>query len=177
MENSLVQSNNNEVAIQQSNSFLLGALNNVGLPTQNLLVEETDRLAVLKNIGNIITKIPLENLPTSFYLSKFIVASFAGLFDAALNYLWDETIVNLRKRVVSYDLQYFYSNVLSATSRNNYSNEEDLKNLSDQDLLNGCKKLDLIDDVTYKELDHIKYMRNWVSAAHRLNRLQNVRLS
>ena len=157
MENSLVQSNNNELAIQQSNAFLLGALNTVGLPTQNLLVEESNRLAVLKNIGSIITKIPLENLPTSFYLSKFIVASFSGLFDAALNYLWDETIVNLRKRVVSYDLQYFYSNVLSATSRNNYSTAEDLKNLSDQELLNGCRKLDLIDDITYKELINIDF--------------------
>src|SRR5574344_343090 len=166
MENEIVNVQSNEIIVRNTNNFLITALNNVNLPTDNLLVPEGDRLAVLKNVEDIIAKIPVDKLPTSFYMSKFIVASFSGLFDAALNYLWDETIIELRKRITSYDLQYFYSNIIFEQDRDKFKDEEDLKNLSDQTLLDGCKKLDLIDKVTYEELDHIRYMRNWVSAAH-----------
>lgn len=30
-----------------------------------------------------------------------IMAGSVGLFDAALNYLWDETVIELRKRVIA----------------------------------------------------------------------------
>ena len=34
-----------------------------------------------------------------------LAAVGAGLFDAALNYLWDETIAEFRRRVARYDLE------------------------------------------------------------------------
>lgn len=156
----------NEIIVKNANSFLINALTDINLPTANLLVPETDRIIILKNVSDIISKIPVEKLPNSFYMSKFIVASFAGLFDSALNYLWNETIVELRKRIISYDLQYFYSNNIAEQDKAKFKDADDLKNLSDQTLLDGCKKLDLIDKVMYEELNHIRYMRNWVSAAH-----------
>lgn len=36
-----------------------------------------------------------------------IAAAAVGLFDASLNYLWDETVSELRRRVAGFDLSYF----------------------------------------------------------------------
>ena len=41
------------------------------------------------------------------YISKFIAACGAGLFDAAINFLWNETVVNLRNKVIRFDMDYF----------------------------------------------------------------------
>jgi hypothetical protein len=35
------------------------------------------------------------------YLSKFIAGSAVGLFDASLNFVWNEVVLSLRKKVVS----------------------------------------------------------------------------
>lgn len=45
-----------------------------------------------------------EQRARSAYIAKMIMAGSVGLFDAALNYLWDETVIELRKRVIGYDL-------------------------------------------------------------------------
>lgn len=66
------------------------------------------------------------------------------MFDAALNYLWDETVNQLRFRVSQYDIQYFYYLAVTSDKRNKLSTEEDLVKIDDSELIQGAKEISLI---------------------------------
>lgn len=155
------------VQLQNFEVSLLDFLEQENLPTQSVLVPVTERITVFKNLTDVLTKIRDEQKPNSIYISKFIAAVASGLFDAALNYLWDETIVELRRRVCQYDISYFYDNAVnSPEKRNKLKTEDDIVDLKDSELIDGAYKIGLISELGFKHLDYIRYMRNWVSAAH-----------
>jgi len=138
-----------------------------GLPTQNVLVPVTERVKVFGNVEDVLALLDYPHKQQSIYISKFIAAAASGLFDAALNYLWDETIFELRKRIVRYDLEYFFDlAVTNPEKRNKLSAEEDLVRLDDNELIRGASEIGLISELGYRHLDYIRYMRNWASAAH-----------
>jgi len=85
-----------------------------------------------------------------------------------LNYLWDETIHQLRRRVANYDVSYFYDNAVgnNADKRKRLKDADDLDNLDDSELIMGARQTELITDIGYRHLDYIRDMRNWASAAH-----------
>ena len=146
---------------------ILETLTQNGLPTESVFVKINERLAVSRNIGNVLTKISHDQRQRSVYISKFVAAVAVGLFDSALNYLWDETIFELRKRVARYDLSYFYDNaVRNPDKRKNLKTTEDLVNIDDGELIHGAKAIGLISELGFKHLDYIRFMRNWASAAH-----------
>ncbi len=66
-----------------------------GLPTQNVLVPVAERIKVFGNMGDVLALLDYEHRQQSIYISKFIAAAASGLFDAALNYLWDERLRTL----------------------------------------------------------------------------------
>ena len=72
-------------------------------------------------------------------MSKFIASTASGLFDASLNYLWDETILQIRKRVSQYDIEYFYDNAVTGDRRKRLKDENDLDKVDDYDLIKGAK--------------------------------------
>jgi len=152
--------------ISEFEKGLIKFLENLNLPVKNIFVTVDERLRVFSNLDHVIKEIDTGLTQKSVYLSKFIAASASGLFDAALNYLWDETILQLRKRVAQFDLEYFYDNTVGGDRRKNFKTEEDLVKLQDSELINGAKEIELISDVGFKHLTYINYMRNWVSAAH-----------
>lgn len=78
------------------------------LPVDKVLVSISERKKVIKNFDDALVLLNTDYRLEAFYISKFMAAVSAGLFDAALNYLWDETIKQLRIRVSHYDIQYFY---------------------------------------------------------------------
>ncbi|MFE2936017.1 hypothetical protein [Streptomyces sp. NPDC059278] len=88
--------------------FMLSVLDEWGLPTNNIVVSAGDRHVLLKNTPGILGELDAKQLATSPYVSKMILAGAAGLFDAALSYLWDETITQLRDRVADFDVAYFF---------------------------------------------------------------------
>lgn len=95
MENELLINNNQSKIsqiIQDSNNMYLFFLEKVGLPTDNILSSLDERKIAISNLPFVIDKMNNELIGKSYYLSKFFVAVSTGLFDAALNYLWDETI-------------------------------------------------------------------------------------
>jgi len=146
---------------------LLYVLEQYNLPTEAIFVEVDERNIVFKNISGVLAKVPFDERPQSVYLSKFAAAVAAGLFDAALNYLWNETIFELRRRVGQYDISYFYDNAISnVEKRKKLNSVEDLEKIEDSELILGAQKIGLISDLGYKHLDYIRYMRNWASAAH-----------
>jgi hypothetical protein len=138
-----------------------------GLPVTDVLVGYQDRGRFIRGFPDAIDSLPLDQRGRALYLSKCLAAVAAGLFDAALNYLWDETISELRRRVARYDLRYFFDLAVKAPERRKgLSSEADLVKVTDQELVNAAKEIGLISDVGAEQLDLIRYMRNYASAAH-----------
>jgi hypothetical protein len=164
----LVPSANYSSQIKQFEDGLLVFIEQYGLPTSQVLVQVSERLRVFSNVESVMERIDLDQRQRSIYISKFIAAAAAGLFDAALNYLWDETIYELRRRVAQYDLAYFYDAAVgsSAEKRKKLNTEEDLVKIDDSSLIKGSYEIGLISDLGFSHLDRIRYMRNWASAAH-----------
>jgi len=155
--------------LDQLQDFEIGIVNFLeqhSLPTEKIFVAVPERFNVFKNLEGVIVQIDPQEKLQSLYLSKFIAAVASGLFDAALNYLWDETILQIRKRVVQYDLEYFYDNAVSGDKRKRLNDESDLVKVDDYDLIKGAKEIGLISELGFKHLEFINYMRNWASAAH-----------
>lgn len=148
-------------------SGLLRYLETFGLPSKGIFASIDERRVTVSNLQNVIVKIPQADRSDSTYLSKYVAAAAAGLFDAALNYLWDETIIQLRTRVSQYDLSYFYDNaVTSQDRRSKLKDASDLDKITDDELVRGAHAIGLIGEIGFRHLDYIRYMRNWVSAAH-----------
>lgn len=168
-ENNLVVLNRgekNETQLLAVENGLLGFLEQHDLPTNNIFAPVPERATVFKNIEDVIDKIEIPNREDSVYISKFVAAIATGLFDAGLNYLWDETILQIRKRVIQYDLEYFYDNAVTGEKRKKLETEDDIVKLDDYDLIKGAKEIGLISNLGFKHLEYINYMRNWASAAH-----------
>lgn len=147
--------------------MLLDQLAAAGLPTAGVLVSIDEREQALRSLDMALSSLPVPDRGRSAYISKMIAAAGAGLFDAALNYLWNETVGEIRRRVVGYDLAYFYEvAVPSPDRRKHLSTEEDLTRVDDFDLLNGALQIGLLSATGHARLDHIRYMRNYASAAH-----------
>jgi len=139
----------------------------LGLPTRDVLVSIRERLIVVQNLPTVVDQMSAAQREAASYLSKFTTAVSTGLFDAALNYLWDETIRNLRSKINQYDLQYFLDTAISdPATRIKFQTEADLQKIPDWELIRGCQEIGLISDLALKHLDFIRDMRNFASAAH-----------
>ena len=153
--------------IETFENGILALLNSQELPAESIFIPVDERAKVFANLPPVVAKLKPEEKSRSIYLSKFIAASACGLFDAALNYLWDETILQLRSRVAQYDITYFYSQAVpSADRRQRLTDVSDLDKITDNELIQGAKKVELISDLGFQHLDYIRFMRNWASAAH-----------
>lgn len=165
----LVKSSSTELSqpIDDLHHQLESYLSHVGLPIDNVVVPIIERKKVIASLEDSLSIIPADDRIKSHYLSKYTVAISVGLFDGALNYLWDETIRSLRRLIIAFDLQYFYSIAEKISSRyKTLTKEEDIDQVSEHDLLEACRRIGLLSDVNYQRLDHVNYMRNHASAAH-----------
>lgn len=114
---------------------------------------------VWNNLPNLMEKIPpaLRNEG----LVKMCIAVATGLFDSAINYIWNSSIIELREKVKRFGLPV----VEQIPSKSNFD-EQNLLNLKDSDLLNLCLELNLITEDGYFFLDQCRDIRNNFSAAH-----------
>lgn len=139
----------------------------LSLPNTNILVPVEERAKVFNNVHSVTASLPAEMRRNAMYLSKFVAASAVGLFDAALNFLWNETVNELRKRIVGFNLDYYLDSTIQDTERRKkIRTEEDLKKIEDWELIKGCAHTGIISEVGLKHLDYIRDMRNHISAAH-----------
>lgn len=141
-------------------------LAHLGLPTENIIASLPERQIIEKNLPAFIESLPTEVKRDARYLSKFVAGAAIGLFDASLNYVWNEVVINLREKVVHYGLDMFFDAAVGGGRRELYSTEEDLSGLKDNNLINTCRKLELISDIVYTKLNHILTMRNDIGASH-----------
>lgn len=138
------------------------------LPTENIVVGLRQREVLLRNTPDVIlNELTDEERGKAPYLAKMIMAGSVGLFDAALNYLWDETINRLRDHVAAFDVAYFFDLAEpDPMRRKNLKTRDDLAKLDDYKLLEAANKIKLISDAGHTQLVLINYMRNHASAAH-----------
>ncbi|PCM54067.1 hypothetical protein CP502_15445, partial [Campylobacter sp. BCW_8712] len=71
----------------------------LGIPI-DVFQNYNDRIIVIVNLENILSRIEKHKLQQANYISKFMASISVGLFDAALNYLWNETILNIRNKII-----------------------------------------------------------------------------
>jgi hypothetical protein len=145
-----------------------GMLEQFGLPTERLFVPVGERAAMVSNVGSVLEELDPLIRSRAHYVSKMVAAATVGLFDAALNYLWDELVSALRSRVTGFDIAYFFDIAAGTNSdlRKALKAEEDLPSIDDARLLRAAMTIGLLSDVGFARLDNIRFMRNHASAAH-----------
>jgi len=162
-----VQSTEITAHVDNFSSGLREYLQDLGLPSGGVLVELPERADVFRNLAQVAEQMPPASRQRAMYISKFVAACCVGLFDAALNYIWDETVRNLRQKVAMFDIDYFFDAVVTdSKTRSKFKDAADLAKLEDWDLIRGCRDTGLITDLGFRHLDYIRNMRNHASAAH-----------
>lgn len=145
-------------------------LQQVGLPSDNIIAAQSERSLIGKNLEEYIDSLPSEVKRDARYLSKFVVGAGFGLFDYSLNAIWNEVVLDLRKKAIAYGIDIFFDSAVGGNkNRDFYKTDEDLASLKDSVLLDTCRKLELISDTTYKKLKHILEMRNDIGISHPTN--------
>ena len=126
-----VQNTNVTADLQRFEDTILSELQRVGLPTAGVVVELDERRVLIGSLGAAMRQLTQEQRAKALYISKMVMSGAVGQFDAALNYLWDETVSELRRRVAEYDLGYFYDIAVPGDMRKHFSGVEDLPPLQD----------------------------------------------
>lgn len=152
--------------LEEHQMMMTYVFDKLNLPHKDIFVPTNERQIVFSNIETLLSSIDNTIKAEAYYISKFLAAISSGLFDAALNYIWDETISTLRKKILNYDIDYFFDQITTSTDKKSKFKADDLDGISDQELIEGARKIELISEVGYKQLDLIRYMRNFASAAH-----------
>ncbi|MEQ1819207.1 MAG: hypothetical protein ABL871_11420 [Terricaulis sp.] len=149
---------------------LVDFLRDVGLPHENIMADPSERSIIASNLPGYLQSLPAEVKRDARYLSKFVIGAGTGLFDYALNAIWNEVVLDLRKKASLYGLDIFFDAAVGGSkAREFYKTEDDLAAIKDAVLLDTCRKLELISDTTYKKLKHILDMRNDIGISHPTN--------
>ena len=116
-------------------------------------------------IENVLQQLPelLSNIRENFRderLIKMCIAIGVGLFDSAVNYIWNQTITEIRNRIILFGLD-----VVKQLKNKEYT-EENIDTMQDSQLLNIAHELNLINDEGFYFLNQCRDVRNNFSAAH-----------
>jgi hypothetical protein len=106
----------------------------------------------------------IERIPPELRDEKIVKACISvacGLFDAAINYVWNAAVVELREKVRRFGLH-----VIPQILDDKSFDEDSLVDLKDAELLDLCLKLNLITDHDFFFLDQARATRNSYSVAH-----------
>lgn len=93
-------------------------------------------------------------------IARMCVAVSAGLFDGAMNYIWNAAILQLRTKVRNFGLP-----IVAQILQSDFE-EKHILELQDSRLLELCLKLNLVDEDGFFFLDQCRDIRNNFSAAH-----------
>ena len=130
----------------------------LGVPREVVANDEEIEEA-LRRLPRVLHKIPSDLRDEK--VAKACVAVACGLFDAAINYVWNAAIVELRSKVRRFGLH-----VIPQILDDRSFDEQSLVELKDADLLILCHRLNLITDQDFFFLDQCRATRNSYSVAH-----------
>jgi hypothetical protein len=146
-------------AVIDSTLPALAALTNaLGVPRE-ILASDEEIASAWSGLPRVLKKIPPQRRTQE--LAKMCIAVTVGLFDGAINYIWNATILELREKVRAFGLM-----VVRQVTGDTGFDEDALLDLKDADLLNLCLKLNLITEDGFFFLDQCRDIRNNFSAAH-----------
>lgn len=130
----------------------------LGVP-RDILASNDEIQTAWENLPGVMRKIPPALRTES--LARMCVAVASGLFDSAINYIWNASIIELREKVRKFGLNV----VEQITGKSNFDDQA-LLDLKDAELLSLCLKLNLITEDGFFFLDQCRDIRNNFSAAH-----------
>jgi len=145
-------------AIKQNSSLIISDLTNALNISRNILASDDEIDYAWGNLPKLLSKI-LPELRTE-RIAKMCIAISTGLFDSAINYIWNESIIELRNKIRRFGL-----NVVQQIDSNGFD-EKNLLDLKDAELLTLCHKLNLISEEGFFFLDQCRDIRNNFSSAH-----------
>ncbi len=129
----------------------------LSLPRE-LLAADDEIAHAWQSLPRVIGGIPKDKLTAQH--ARLCVAVAAGLFDAAVNYAWNSSVVALREKVRGFGLS-----VVAQITRKPFE-EETLGDLKDSELLDLCLSLNLVDEEAHFFLNQCREVRNNFSSAH-----------
>ncbi|PLW79444.1 hypothetical protein C0585_07700 [Candidatus Woesearchaeota archaeon] len=132
----------------------------------NLLKVPRDTLPKTEEIQQTLSNLPylLDDIPEEFRGDELIrccLAISTGLFDSALNYIWNLTIINLRDKMRLFGLE-----IIEKMNPDFKIKRFDNNDYSDSEILIKCLELGIINDESYYILNKNREMRNNCSTAH-----------
>ena len=107
--------------------------------SRNFVASPSQIIEAISRFPRILERIPQEHRTET--LCRACVAVLAGLFDAAINYIWNAAILLLRDKVRAFGL-----NVIPQILDDTSFDEASLLDLKDAELLDLCLKLNLLTD-------------------------------
>jgi hypothetical protein len=129
----------------------------LGIPRQVLASQEEIEFA-WRDLPRELREIPADL--RGELIARMCVAVSTGLFDGAMNYIWNAAILQLRQKIRNFRLA-----VVAQILQNDFE-EKHLLELQDSRLLDLCLKLNIINEDGFFFLDQCREVRNNFSAAH-----------
>ena len=129
----------------------------LGVP-RDILASDEEIQEAWRGLPRRLNQIPPELRSES--LARMCVAVASGLFDAAINYVWNASITELRDKV-----RHFGVHIVPEIIREPFE-EKNLEDLKDAELLSLCLSLNLITEDGYFFLEQCREVRNNFSTAH-----------
>lgn len=129
----------------------------IGLP-RNIVASQDSISDAWDQLPKHLSKIPEEKRDK--LIGRLCVATATGLFDSSINYIWNASVISLKKKVENFGLP-IVSQILEKPF-----DKDNLDGLRDSELLDLCLQLNLIDEESFFYLDKCRDIRNNFSAAH-----------
>ena len=143
--------------VSATSSALAQVTSALGVPRE-ILASDEEIAHAWTELPRLLDQIPIEI--RSEHHARMCVAVAAGLFDAAINYVWNSAILELRNKIHRFGLT-----VVEQFTKKDFD-EDKLNDLQDSELLNLCLKLNLISEDAFFFLDQCRDTRNNFSTAH-----------
>lgn len=143
--------------IPASTSSLTQLTTAMGVP-RDILPDDAMIARTWEQLPRLLNDIPPQ-YRTEHHL-RMCVAVANGLFDAAINYVWNAAILRLRDRVRAFGLHLVHS------FTGKPFDEKILVGLKDSELIDLCLRLNLISEDSFFFLDQCRDVRNNFSSAH-----------
>lgn len=111
------------------------------------------------NLPRELRNIPIDNIAPEL-IARMCIAISIGLFDGAINYIWNAAILRLREKVRKFGLS-----IVAQIKEKDFENT-DLVSLQDSQLLDLCLELNILNEEGFLLLSQCRNIRNNFSAAH-----------
>ena len=159
MDNSIIPSKS--VSLPETLNVTLSHINGImqafNLPRE--IIASDDEIAYAwRELPREIMRIP-EELRDELIV-RMCVATSVGLFDGAINYIWNAVILTLKRKVKNFGL------ALVGQTLGKSFDESNLNDYMDSELLDLCYKLELLSEDGYFFLNQCRDIRNNFSSAH-----------